>query len=288
MNCEGGCDIFQVQKHKVPSYFNSEAYLSTSAQLHAEFLASGLSRVYSIGPTFRAEPHNTPRHLSEFWMVEPEIFFLSSLKDLVGIIEETIKQVVDKVLIAAEDDISFFASQNMVDLMDLKALVSEPFATVSFEEAIGILEKAHATSPFENRIDRKNGLHKEHERFLCEKVFKTPVFVTHFPFDQKPFYMKSSSDGSLMEAVDLLVPKIGELVGGSMREENYDALLNNMERKGMKEIERYSWYLDLRKYGTAPHGGFGVGFERFIQVLTGIPNIRDTIAVARVPGELSQ
>jgi asparaginyl-tRNA synthetase len=296
-DCEGAGEMFKVttfdlldvpQKDGQPDFekdfFSSPANLTVSGQLNAEIYALAMGDVYTFGPTFRAEDSNTSRHLAEFWMIEPEMAFC----DLDGDIDlavSFVKSVISDILDKCQEDIAFF--NRFIDktlLVALEKVVSEDFPRLSYTEAIEILLKAKET--FEFPVNWGSDLQSEHERYLCEKIFKKPVVVTDYPRVIKPFYMKVNDDGETVGAMDILVPKFGEIIGGSQREDDYDILLERMKEAGM-DVDNYMWYLDLRKFGTVPHAGFGLGFERFIQFVTGMANIRDVIPFPRTPGNIS-
>ena len=236
--------------------------------------------VYTFGPTFRAEDSNTVKHAAEFWMVEPEICF-ADLKDDMDLAEDMIKFIFSTVLEKCPEEMEFF--NNFIDktLLDrLHNVINSDFGRISYTDAIKELEKAN--DEFEYKVSWGVDLQTEHERYLCEKVFKKPVFVTDYPKDIKAFYMKQNPDGKTVAAADLLAPGIGEIIGGSQREENYDKLVSRMKELNMP-LDEYNWYLDLRKYGSCNHAGFGLGFERAIMYLTGMQNIRDVIPFPRTP-----
>ena len=261
-------------------FFGKPAHLTVSGQLNAETYAMAFRNVYTFGPTFRAEDSNTVKHAAEFWMVEPEICF-ADLKDDMDLAEDMIKFIFSTVLEKCPEEMEFFNSFIDKTLLDrLHNVINSDFGRITYTDAIKELEKAN--DEFEFKVSWGIDLQTEHERYLCEKVFKKPVFVTDYPKDIKAFYMKQNPDGKTVAAADLLVPGIGEIIGGSQREENYDKLLNRMKELNMP-IENYEWYLDLRKYGSCVHSGFGLGFERAIMYLTGMQNIRDVIPFPRTP-----
>jgi asparaginyl-tRNA synthetase len=293
-DCEGAGEMFHITTfdlNNVPKtqdgkidyskdFFGHEANLTVSGQLSVENYASAFRSVYTFGPTFRAENSNTQRHASEFWMIEPEIAF-ANLKDDMNLAEDMMKYVINYVLDNAPEEIAFFSKFIDKTLMErLKNIVSSKFAHLTYNEAIEILEKSG--EKFEYKPIWGKELQTEHEKYLSEKYIKGPVFVTDYPKDIKAFYMKLNDDNKTVAAVDLLVPGVGEIIGGSQREENYDKLLKRIEELGLKK-EDYWWYLDLRKYGTHPHAGFGLGFERLIMYVTGMKNIRDVIPFPRTP-----
>lgn len=286
-DCEGAGEMFRVttlppgEKDLSQDFFNHSCNLTVSGQLELETLALGLGRVYSFGPTFRAENSNTPRHAAEFWMVEPEAAFID-LDDLMELGEALTMHVVKHVLKHCREDLLLFDKFVEKGLVgNLEKLLARPFARVSYAEALEILEKAPQkfNFPVKYGID----LQTEHERYLAETHFQCPVIVYNYPSAIKAFYMRSNDGEDTVAAMDVLVPRIGELIGGSIREERLDVLRDKMTALGQNPKD-YWWYLELRKFGTVPHGGFGLGFERLIMMLTGITNIRDVIAFPRTPG----
>ena len=306
-DCEGAGEMFQVttlslekiaelgvkagqggmkieDAHKIVDYskdfFGKKASLTVSGQLEAETLATSLSRVYTFGPTFRAENSNTPRHLSEFWMIEPEMAFYD-LEDDMDLQEDFVKYLLNWALTKCREDLEFFDKRIKPGLIaQLESVVKSKFVRISYTDAIKELEK-HADK-FEFKPYWGCDIATEHERYLTEQIFKCPVMVSNYPKEIKSFYMKLNEDGKTVKAVDVLVPGIGELNGGSEREEDYDKLLKAIRDRGMDE-SIYNWYLDLRKFGTVPHSGFGMGFERLIRYVTGMENIRDVIPFPRAP-----
>ncbi len=261
-------------------FFGKPAHLTVSGQLNAETYAEAFCNVYTFGPTFRAENSNTVKHAAEFWMVEPEICF-ADLTDDMDLAEDMIKYIFKYVLDNCPEEMQFFNQFIDKGLLErLSHVITSDFARVTYTDAIKELEKHN--DEFEYKVSWGVDLQTEHERYLCEKIFKKPVFVTNYPKDIKAFYMKQNDDGETVAATDLLVPGIGEIIGGSQREENYDKLLNRMKELNMP-INEYDWYLDLRKYGSCNHAGFGLGFERAIMYLTGMQNIRDVIPFPRTP-----
>ena len=259
-------------------FFNKETSLTVSGQLNAETYAQAFRNVYTFGPTFRAENSNTTRHAAEFWMVEPEIAF-ADLDDDMILAEAMLKHIINYVLENAPEEMNFFNSFVDKGLLDrLHNVVSSEFARVTYTEAIEILEKNN--DKFDFKVSWGVDLQTEHERYLTEEVFKRPVFVTDYPKDIKAFYMKLNDDNKTVAAVDCLVPGIGELIGGSQREDDYDKLLKRMQEMNL-DPEEYQFYLDLRKYGSTRHAGFGLGFERCVMYLTGMSNIRDVIPFPR-------
>ena len=261
-------------------FFGKPAHLTVSGQLNAETFAESFCNVYTFGPTFRAEDSNTVKHAAEFWMIEPEICF-ADLKDDMDLAEEMIKYIFKYVLDNCPEEMEFFNQFVDKGLLDrLNNVINSDFVRISYTDSIKELEKHN--DEFEYKVSWGVDLQTEHERYLCEKIFKKPVFVTDYPKDIKAFYMKLNDDGKTVAAADLLVPGIGEIIGGSQREENYEKLLSRINELNMP-IKNYSWYLDLRKYGSCVHSGFGLGFERAIMYLTGMQNIRDVIPFPRTP-----
>ncbi|MCH5276665.1 MAG: asparagine--tRNA ligase [Desulfovibrionaceae bacterium] len=298
-DCEGAGEMFRVttlpavpDTGAAPSpsgsvfdrdFFGREAKLTVSGQLEAEALALGLGRVYTFGPTFRAEHSNTPRHAAEFWMIEPEAAF-ADLEDNMELGESLIRHVVRHILERCEADVSLFDKFVAPGLRgDLMGLAGRDFVRVPYREAVKILKDSGKT--FEYPVSFGVDLQTEHERFLTEEHFKAPVTVYDYPKSIKAFYMRLNDDGETVAAMDLLVPRIGELIGGSQREERLNVLESRIRELGQRP-EDYWWYLDLRRYGTAPHAGFGMGFERLIMLLTGIANIRDVLPFPRTTGSL--
>ncbi len=261
-------------------FFGKPAHLTVSGQLNAETYAQSFRNVYTFGPTFRAENSNTVKHAAEFWMVEPEICF-ANLEDDMDLAEDMIKYIFTYVLENCPEEMEFF--NNFVDkgLLDrLHNVINSDFTRISYTDAVKELEKHN--DEFEYKVSWGVDLQTEHERYLCEKIFQKPVFVTDYPKDIKAFYMKQNPDNKTVAATDLLAPGIGEIIGGSQREENYDKLIARMKELDMP-LDEYSWYLDLRKYGSCEHAGFGLGFERALMYLTGMQNIRDVIPFPRTP-----
>lgn len=272
-NKEGDIDFSQ-------DFFGKPAHLTVSGQLNAETFAQSFCNVYTFGPTFRAENSNTVKHAAEFWMVEPEICF-ADLTDDMDLAEDMIKYIFQYVLDTCPEEMEFFNKFIDTSLLErLEHVITSEFVRISYTDAIKELEKHN--NQFEYKVSWGVDLQTEHERYLCENIFQKPVFVTDYPKDIKAFYMKQNPDGKTVAAADLLVPGIGEIIGGSQREENYDKLLNRMKELHMP-LEEYDWYLDLRKYGSCNHAGFGLGFERAIMYLTGMQNIRDVIPFPRTP-----
>ncbi len=291
-DCEGAGEMFRVttlDPAEIPhtedgsvdytkDFFGKSANLTVSGQLNCETYALAFRNVYTFGPTFRAENSNTTRHAAEFWMIEPEISF-ADLGDDMELAEDMLKYIINYVLENAPEEIEFF--NNFVDkglLERLRHVASSDFGRVTYTEAIEILKKNNDN--FDYPVEWGTDLQTEHERYLTEQVFKKPVFVTDYPKEIKAFYMRLNDDGKTVAAMDLLVPGIGEIIGGSQREERYDVLLNRMNELGLSPDD-YWWYLDLRKYGGCKHAGYGLGFERAIMYLTGISNIRDVIPFPR-------
>ena len=270
--------------HKIVDYskdfFGKKANLTVSGQLEAETLATALSRVYTFGPTFRAENSNTPRHLAEFWMIEPEMAFYT-LEDDMDLQEDFVKYLLKWALEKCRADLEFFDKRIQPGLIaQLEHVASSQFERITYTDAIKELEK-HADK-FEFKPSWGADIATEHERYLTEQIFKKPVMVYNYPREIKSFYMKQNEDGKTVKAVDVLVPGIGELNGGSEREEDYGKLLAECRRRNM-DMKNYEWYLDLRRFGTVPHSGFGMGFERLIRYVTGMENIRDVIPYPRAP-----
>lgn len=262
-------------------FFGKETNLTVSGQLEAELGALSLSEVYTFGPTFRAENSNTPRHLAEFWMIEPEMAFYD-IHDNMDLAEEFLKYIVRYVLENSLDDLEFLNKMYDKKLIErLNFVVDNKFVRTNYTEAIEILKKSNMK--FEFPCDWGNDLKAEHERYLVENHFNCPVILTDYPKDIKAFYMKQNDDGKTIRAMDVLFPRLGEIIGGSQREEDYDKLKNRIDELKIPEQELW-WYLDTRKFGTAPHSGFGLGFERMVQFVTGMSNIRDVIPFPRTPG----
>jgi len=294
-DCEGAGEMFTVTALEPDQmtganpfsgdFFHRRAGLTVSGQLQAEVYAQALGRVYTFGPTFRAENSNTSRHLAEFWMLEPEMAFCD-LECNMELAESLIRAVIGQILESQADDLALFdrfVSKGL--LKRLEMVRDQDFARLSYTEAIDILRKADGSGriSFAYPVSWGMDLQAEHERFLCEEEAGRPVIVTSYPRGIKPFYMRLDEDEKTVAAMDILVPGIGELVGGSQREERYDILQRRMTEAGL-DLDEYSWYLDLRRFGTVPHSGFGLGFERLVQFVTGMTNIRDVIPFPRTPG----
>lgn len=265
-------------------FFGKKTSLTVSGQLEGELGATALGAIYTFGPTFRAENSNTPRHLAEFWMIEPEVAFIDQ-EELMDLEEDFIKYCVRWALDNCKDDLEFL--NKMIDkslIQTLESVVNESFVRLTYTEGINILQEAvNKGHKFEFPVTEWGmDLSSEHERYLVEEHFKRPVIMTDYPAEIKAFYMKRNADGKTMQGTDVLFPRIGEIIGGSVREENLDKLVREIEDRGMDK-NSYSWYLDTRKYGSCPHGGFGLGFERLILFVTGMQNIRDVIPFARTP-----
>jgi asparaginyl-tRNA synthetase len=287
-DCEGAGEMFRVTALKgnidekpQSDFFGKPTYLTVSGQLEGETFACALSNIYTFGPTFRAENSNTARHAAEFWMIEPEMAFCDLLGDM-DLAEEFVKAMARYALEHCAEDLALFAKFVDKGVHErLKFVVERPFMRVPYAEAVEILKKSG--KQFEFPVEYGLNLQSEHERFLTEEHFKSPVTVFNYPREIKPFYMRLNDDGKTVTAMDVLVPGIGEVIGGAQREERLDQLHENMKFHKLKP-EDYWWYVDLRRYGTVPHAGFGLGFERLLMFLTGVPNIRDVIPFARTPG----
>ena len=286
-DCEGAGELFTVTSLdlKKPAnfaedFFGKQAYLTVSGQLQAEVMAMALSNVYTFGPTFRAENSNTSRHLAEFWMVEPEMAFcdLEGDQDLA---EAFLKYIFKFVLENCPEDLQFFNERiDKTVLSTAENIVNSEFGRITYSEAIELLEKADRQ--FEFPVEWGVDLQSEHERYLAEELFRKPVIVTNYPKTIKAFYMRLDDNNKTVSAMDILAPKIGEIIGGSQREERLDVLIQRMQEQGMNPDDLW-WYLDLRRYGSVPHAGFGLGFERLVQFMTGMTNIRDVIPFPRTP-----
>jgi len=262
-------------------FFATESFLTVSGQLEGELLATALGDVYTFGPTFRAENSNTSRHASEFWMIEPEMAW-AELEDNMDVAEDFLKFLFRYALEKCTDEMDFFGQWIDKEVRStLQGVIGAKFERLPYTEAITILEKSGET--FQYPVSWGLDLQSEHERFLTEKVFKKPVILYDYPAKIKAFYMRMNDDGRTVRAMDVLVPKVGEIIGGSQREERYDVLSERMKGMGIRNLENYQWYLDIRRYGTVPHAGFGLGFERALMYITGMGNIRDVIPFPRVP-----
>ena len=296
-DCEGAGEMFQVTTKNLynlekdeegrikydDDFFGKTTSLTVSGQLEGELGATALGAIYTFGPTFRAENSNTPRHLAEFWMIEPEVAFLEQ-QGLMDLEEDFIKYCVKWALDNCKDDLEFLNKRIDKGLIArLEGVLKEDFVRLTYTEGIRILEEAvKAGQKFENPVSWGVDLASEHERYLVEHHFRKPVIMTDYPKDIKAFYMKINEDGRTVQGTDVLFPQIGEIIGGSVREENYDKLMGEVERRNVPMKDMW-WYLDTRKYGTCPHAGFGLGFERLILFVTGMQNIRDVIPFPRTP-----
>ena len=285
-DCEGAGEMFQVTTQPdggsdQEEFFGKAAHLTVSGQLEGETFACALTNIYTFGPTFRAENSHTSRHASEFWMIEPEMAFCNLEGDM-DLAEEFVKELTREILEGPDDDFGLFSRFVDKGLEErLRCIVDRPFARLSYTEAVEILEKSGQS--FDYPVGWGENLQSEHERYLTEEHCKSPVTVYDYPEAIKPFYMRRNDDGKTVAAMDVLVPGIGEIVGGSQREERLEVLRMTMGREGLSE-EAYGWYLDLRRFGTVPHAGFGLGFERMLMLVTGVQNIRDVIPYPRTPG----
>lgn len=294
-DCEGAGEIFRVttlppgyeapegEDYYKEDFFGKKAGLTVSGQLEGEAAALAFGKIYTFGPTFRAENSNTPRHAAEFWQIEPEVAF-AELPDIIEIAEDMIKSLINYALENCRQELEFFEKHYESGLISkLEKVVSESFAVVDYTEAIELLKKADAE--FKYPVEWGLDLQTEHERYIAETICNRPVFVTNYPKHIKSFYMKQNDDGRTVAATDLLVPGVGEIIGCSERENDYDKLLSAIRAKGMNE-EDYKSYLELRKFGSAPHSGFGLGLERFLMYITGVSNIRDVQLYPRTPKEI--
>ncbi|MBF0241046.1 MAG: asparagine--tRNA ligase [Desulfamplus sp.] len=290
-DCEGAGEMFRVttlnptleNPNFSKDFFGCEANLTVSGQLSAEMFALALGDVYTFGPTFRAENSNTSRHVAEFWMVEPEMAFCD-LNGNMDHAQELLKYLVTYAVENCSDDIALFTDfvdKELSKLLD--TLINEEYARISYNDAVELLLKSG--KKFEYKVVKGGDLQSEHERFLAEEYFKKPLFLINYPKEIKAFYMRLNDDGKSVAAVDLLVPRIGELIGGSQREERLDVLQKRLEEVGLSK-EQYWWYLDSRRFGSVPHAGFGMGFERLLMLITGITNIRDVVPFPRTPGNI--
>ncbi len=265
-------------------FFGKETYLTVSGQLNVETYCTAMSKVYTFGPTFRAENSNTSRHLAEFWMIEPELAF-GELKDVAQLAEDMLKYVCKAVLVELPDDMAFFAQRIKKDAVErLEKLVSSDFVRMNYTDAIEILQ--NCGKKFEFPVEWGIDLSSEHERYLAEEHVGAPIIMQNYPKDIKAFYMRINDDGKTVAAMDVLAPGIGEIIGGSQREERLDVFDARLEEMGLSK-EDYAWYRDLRRYGTVPHSGFGLGFERLVAYVTGMQNVRDVIPFPRTPGNAS-
>jgi asparaginyl-tRNA synthetase len=293
-DCEGAGQLFRVTAIDMAQpprqgtaidftkdFFGRPTYLTVSGQLEAEIFACSLGKVYTFGPTFRAENSNTSRHLAEFWMVEPEMAFYD-LEDNMALAEAFLKRIFRDVLARCPEDMKFFVDKvDPTAISTLEHIINSEFVRLPYTEAVETLQKSGAT--FEFPVTWGNDLQAEHERYLTEQTFKRPVILHDYPSTIKPFYMRVNDDGKTVRAMDVLVPRVGEIIGGSQREERFEVLERRMKEQNLNP-EAYWWYLDLRRFGTVPHSGFGLGLERTIQFVTGMANIRDVIPFPRVPG----
>jgi asparaginyl-tRNA synthetase len=287
-DCEGAGEMFRVTTLKPGSnapasedFFGRPTHLTVSGQLQGEAFACALGKIYTFGPTFRAENSNTARHAAEFWMIEPEIAFCDLAADM-ALAEENVRSLVRAMLEECGEELEFF--NRLVDKgleARLRQTLDQPFERISYTEAVDLLLKSGRS--FEHPVVWGEGLQTEHERYLAEEHVRGPVTIFNYPKAIKPFYMRQNEDGRTVAAMDLLVPGIGEIIGGSQREERLDVLLEAMHAHGLSEAD-YGWYLDLRRYGSVPHAGYGMGFERLLMFVTGVSNIRDVIPFARTPG----
>ena len=287
-DCEGAGEMFRVTtlpdekiSRDAEDFFGKRAFLTVSGQLEGETFACALSNIYTFGPTFRAENSNTSRHAAEFWMIEPEMAFCDLAGDM-DLAEALVKFLVREMLEHHEGDLAIFEKFVDKGLRErLEFVASRPFERISYTDAVTLLQQSGET--FQYPVEYGLNLQSEHERWLSENHFKKPVTVFNYPKEIKPFYMRINDDGKTVAAMDLLVPGIGEIIGGSQREERLDVLTENFTRHGI-DPEAYAWYADLRKFGSVPHAGFGLGFERLLMFVTGMANIRDVIPFARTPG----
>jgi asparaginyl-tRNA synthetase len=287
-DCEGAGEMFRVTtlpEDKIgkpeEDFFGKRAFLTVSGQLEGETFACALSNIYTFGPTFRAENSNTSRHAAEFWMIEPEVAFCDLEGDM-DLAESLVKYLVKEALENSEGDLAIFEKFVDKGLRErLEFVASRPFERITYTAAVELLKASG--KPFEYPVEYGLNLQSEHERWLTEEHFKAPVTVFNYPKEIKPFYMRLNDDNKTVTAMDVLVPGIGEIIGGSQREERLDVLLENFTKHGL-DPEAYDWYIDLRKYGSVPHAGFGLGFERMLMFVTGMANIRDVIPFARTPG----
>ncbi|MEA2030966.1 MAG: asparagine--tRNA ligase [candidate division Zixibacteria bacterium] len=293
-DCEGAGDLFRVTTFDLDAvpkkegkidwesdFFATEAYLTVSGQLEGELMATALGDIYTFGPTFRAENSNTMRHASEFWMIEPEMAW-ADLDDNMDLAEDFLKYLFRFALEDCADDMEFFNKWIDKELIStLESCIKDEFERISYTDAMKLLEKSG--EKFEFPVKWGSDLQTEHERYLTEKVFKKPVIVYDYPLDIKAFYMRVNDDWKTARAMDVLVPRVGEIIGGSQREERLDVLKKHLKRKGITDFEPFGWYFDIRKWGTMPHSGFGLGFDRIVMYITGMANIRDVQSFPRVP-----
>lgn len=297
-DCEGAGELFKVTTLDLNNppkdangkinykedFFGCETFLTVSGQLNAEAYCMALSKVYTFGPTFRAENSNTTRHLAEFWMVEPEMAFVDLMENA-QFAQTLLKHICKVVMEKNTEEIEFFAEfQNKEVISRLEQITTQDFKHITYSEAIEYLLKSN--KKFENQVTWGIDLASEHERYLCEELLKSPTIVTNYPKDIKAFYMRQNDDGKTVAAMDILAPGIGEIIGGSQREERYEILLENVKRKGI-DTNTLKWYLDLRRFGSSPHSGFGIGLERLISYITGVPNIREIIPFPRAHKSIS-
>ncbi|MDE5943277.1 MAG: asparagine--tRNA ligase [Clostridia bacterium] len=294
-DCEGAGEMFRVttqpwnskakteEEYFAGDFFGARAGLTVSGQLEGEMAAMGLGRIYTFGPTFRAEHSNTTRHAAEFWHIEPEVCF-ADIHDIIEIAEDFIKYIISDVVENCPDELAYFDERVEKGLIEkLKHVVASDFGKITYTEAVDVLKKSG--KEFKYPVDWGCDLQTEHEKYITEEYFKKPVFVTDYPKDIKSFYMKQNPDGKTVAATDLLVPGVGEIIGCSEREADYEKLQSAMLKKGMT-LDSYTEYLDTRKYGSVPHSGFGLGFERILMYITGVQNIRDTLLFPRTVGNL--
>ncbi len=293
-DCEGAGEMFRVTTLDMTNppkkdgaidwnedFFAAEAYLTVSGQLEGELMATALGDIYTFGPTFRAENSNTSRHASEFWMIEPEMAWAEN-DDNMDLAEDFLKYLLQYAFDHCTDDMEFFGKRIDPELVQrLEGVINSEFARIPYSEAIKVLEKSGET--FEYPVEWGVDMQSEHERYLTEKAFKKPVIVYDYPAHIKAFYMKLNDDEKTVRAMDVLVPRVGEIIGGSQREDRLDVLKRRMAELKVENIENYWWYFDIRKYGSCPHAGFGLGFERALMYITGMQNIRDVLPFPRVP-----
>ncbi len=294
-DCEGAGEMFRVttqpwnakakteEEYFAGDFFGTRTGLTVSGQLEGEMAATGLGRIYTFGPTFRAEHSNTTRHAAEFWHIEPEVCF-ADIDDIIEIAEDFIKSIISDVLENCPDELAYFDERVEKGLIEkLKKVIASDFGKITYTEAVEVLKKSG--KEFKYPVEWGSDLQTEHEKYLTEEYFKKPVFVTDYPKDIKSFYMKQNADGKTVAATDLLVPGVGEIIGCSEREADYEKLKAAMLKKGMT-LDAYNEYLDTRKYGSVPHSGFGLGLERILMYITGVQNIRDTLLFPRTVGNL--